>query len=50
MLTVTSKYYQHIIVILTVANFQKKCMSRKINKKKSREAWENKSRKGDIGT
>ena len=43
MWTITSKYYLHIIFILTVVDFPK-------IREKLREAWENKSRKGDVGT
>ena len=35
---------------LAVVNFQKKPHELEMNKKKSREAWENKCRRGDIGT
>ena len=49
MLTVTSKCYLHIIFISTAVNFPKKAHKLEINKKKSREACEKKSRKSDIG-
>ena len=50
MLTITSKCYLHIIFILTIVNFHKKNTHElEISYKKSREAWENKSRKGVIG-
>ena len=48
MLTVTSKFYLHIIFILTVVNFPKKAHELEIHKKKSRQAWKNKGRKGDF--
>ena len=48
MLTVTSKCDLHIIFNCT--KFPQKAHELEISKKKSREAWENKSIKGDTGT
>ena len=48
MLSITSKCYL-LIFYLTVVKFLKKSRELEINKKKSREAWKNKSRIVDIG-